>query len=92
MKRRRRKKGVCARPAKRARSSKWAAFKRKHTKPGMGKAAYKKAVALHWKPTARVITRKKRTCQSKAPSRRRRVPKRNVKGRFTRSRRAQRAR
>jgi hypothetical protein len=87
----RRKKGVCARPAKRARSSKWAAFKRKHTKPGMGKAAYKKAVARHWKPAARVITRKKRACQSKT-TRRHHMPKRNAKGRFTRTRRARRAR
>ena len=35
-------------PKKRA-SAKWLAFKRKHTRPGMGKAAYKAAVKKHWK-------------------------------------------
>jgi hypothetical protein len=89
---RRRKKGVCARPAKKARSSKWASFKRAHTKPGMGKAAYKKAVAKHWKPVAKKITKKKRVCQKKRKTVRtkRRTPKRNSKGRFVKSaRRAQ---
>jgi hypothetical protein len=29
----------------------WAAFKKKHTRPGMGKTAYKAAVRKHWRKT-----------------------------------------
>jgi LPS sulfotransferase NodH len=63
-------KSRCHKPKSRA----WASFKKKHTKPGMGKAAYRKAVAKHWKPLS------KRTAKKCAP-------KRRVKRRSTRARR-----
>jgi hypothetical protein len=89
IRRRRRVAKKCSTKARKSRHTAWSAFKKKHTRPGMGKAAYKSAVSRYWKPKARVIKRKKRTCKKRAasPSRKRRsLPRRNAKGRFLKKR------
>jgi hypothetical protein len=67
-------------------SPKWAAFKRKHVKPGMSKAAYKEAVRKHWKPEAKAKCKPARRVKRRAV--RKVARKRSVRSTKSRARRA----